>query len=195
MNITELLAEAGWQPGLGDPSPAGYLTVAAYFVTGLLCCWNAWHVRRSKGKNFERRVWFVLALIFVFFGFQKAINFFSFLTALLSALAYRYDLYNQRRLLQAFVLGAVLLLAVLWIWRALSSANAFPIRLAMAGTLYLFVFVTVRAASFHPFDVFINVRVLGLRVNWILELGGIFVAAIAILSAPRSKSLVATAPD
>jgi hypothetical protein len=37
-------------------------------------------------------------------------------------------------------------------------------------------FVVIRAASFHHIDRFIGQSVLGLRWNWVLEMGGISVA-------------------
>jgi hypothetical protein len=41
----------------------------------------------------------------------------------------------------------------------------------------LLTFIAIRAASFHHFDRFIGHEVGGVRMNWILELGGISLIA------------------
>ena len=51
--------------------------------------------------------------------------------------------------------------------------------LALIGTGFLITFVIIRAASFHHFDEFIGFVVGGVRMNWVLELGGIACVAIA----------------
>ena len=38
--------------------------------------------------------------------------------------------------------------------------------------------------SFHHFDVFLKSAHLGVRMNWVLELGGIFMIALAALREP-----------
>jgi hypothetical protein len=48
-----------------------------------------------------------------------------------------------------------------------------PTWLALIGTALVLCFVLIRAASFHHVDRFIGTRILGLRWNWVLEMGGI----------------------
>jgi hypothetical protein len=45
--------------------------------------------------------------------------------------------------------------------------------------LFLLTFIVVRAISFHHFDMFISTRVLGVRMNWVLELTGVFLVSLA----------------
>jgi hypothetical protein len=52
-------------------------------------------------------------------------------------------------------------------------------RLGLIGLTFVLGFVVIRAASFHHFDVFIGSRILGLRWNWVLEMGGISIVIIA----------------
>jgi hypothetical protein len=43
--------------------------------------------------------------------------------------------------------------------------------------VFVVTFVLVRASSFHRMDELISWRILGLRMNWLLELGGIALIA------------------
>ena len=40
-------------------------------------------------------------------------------------------------------------------------------------------FVLIRAASFHHIDRFIDARILGLKWNWVVEMGGISIVLVA----------------
>ncbi len=54
-----------------------------------------------------------------------------------------------------------------------------PTWLALIGVSLVLGFVLIRAASFHHVDRLIRSTVLGLRWNWILEMGGIAVVLVA----------------
>jgi hypothetical protein len=51
--------------------------------------------------------------------------------------------------------------------------------LAFIGLFFLLSFVVIRAASFHHIDRILDLRILHLRMNWILELSGILIVAAA----------------
>jgi hypothetical protein len=67
---------------------------------------------------------------------------------------------------------ACLLLVITW---KLSPS----IKLAMIGLCVLGVFILTRASSFHHIDVFLNTTVLELKWNWVIEISGIGVVALA----------------
>ena len=52
-------------------------------------------------------------------------------------------------------------------------------RLALLGAAFLGCFIVIRAVSFHHVDQLLGLEYSGLRVNWILELGGIGCIALA----------------
>ena len=54
-------------------------------------------------------------------------------------------------------------------------------RLAVLGALSIIVFVVVRAASFHKVDQLIGATFMGLRWNWILEMGGLLIIHAAAI--------------
>jgi hypothetical protein len=50
------------------------------------------------------------------------------------------------------------------------------------------VFVVTRAASFHHVDILISTTVLGVRMNWLLELPGPLLVAVVALRRRRALS-------
>jgi hypothetical protein len=63
--------------------------------------------------------------------------------------------------------------------------------------VFLLSFVAIRAASFHHVDILLSAHLAGLKLNWILELGGIaFVAFGAYRSgaAPATPALSPPSP-
>lgn len=51
--------------------------------------------------------------------------------------------------------------------------------LAFLGLFVTVTFILVRAVGFHHFDQFLNARLNDVRVNWVLELSGIFMVLFA----------------
>ena len=51
--------------------------------------------------------------------------------------------------------------------------------LALVGLVFLITFIMIRAVSFHHFDQVIKLSLAGIRMNWILELSGIFCILIS----------------
>ena len=60
---------------------------------------------------------------------------------------------------------------------------------ALLGTVFLYVFVLTRASSIHHVDIWLQWRILGVKWNWILELGGIAVTLIGAAIALRRPTL------
>jgi hypothetical protein len=89
--------------------------------------------------------------------------------------------YERRWIVQAFFVGLVTgsaVTTVIMLLVLLRRAPA-PALLALLGTAFVLTFVVVRAASFHHVDVLIGRKLLGLRWNWILEIGGILIVLLA----------------
>jgi hypothetical protein len=77
-------------------------------------------------------------------------------------------------------------LAVLVRWLRGSSRS---VNAAAAGIVLLFIFIVLRAASFHHIDHWVTIDIAGLRSCWWLELAGIVVTgASALFFARRSRS-------
>jgi hypothetical protein len=185
------VGEGGWRPGIGDPTLLGWVTVAAYFAA-MAACVRVWRLDRrasGAGATASPTLWLVLAVLLGLLGVNKQLDLQSLLTQVGRTLARRQDWYARRREVQAaFIAGvgvaALAALAVLsWLARKEPKRNV----TALAGIVLLFAFVTIRAASFHHIDMFIQSRIAGVKWNAILELGGIGVVALGAALAMRAE--------
>ena len=59
----------------------------------------------------------------------------------------------------------------------------FGIFVALLGTVFLYVFVLIRASSIHHVDMMLHWQFQGWTWNWVLELGGIVVVGLGALLA------------
>jgi hypothetical protein len=155
----------------------GFLTVFAYFGAAIAC----FRARRRALDAAAARLWLGLALFLVALGINKQLDLQTALTEVGRYLAISEGWYERRREVQAEFIEGVAAGAV-----ALALAFAFVARrrlrrfgLALVGAIFLLAFVLVRASSFHHVDVLIHTRLLGLQVNWILELSGIALIGLA----------------
>lgn len=163
-------ALARWSPGIGDPTAMGWVTVAFYAATGAFCL--ALSLRR---KPEDWRFWAGLSLLMLALAVNKQLDLQSALTAVGRCVAQLQGWYGARRGVQfAFilgVLGAGALMTAILLWRMRGHfGGAWG---ALLGISLLLTFIAMRAVGFHHFDAFISLRVSNIRVNWILELGGI----------------------
>jgi hypothetical protein len=196
--------EIQWSVGIGDPTLMGWLTVVAYFAAAWLCLrafmvekagpprpyWQAigalWRVVKKHWPSPPapaRRagLWVLLALLLAALGVNKQLDLQSLLTEVGRVTAIESGWYENRRAVQVGFIGATLVtaalcVAALW-WLVRGHLSDF--RLALGGMVVLLGFVIVRATSFHDMDSFIRSDVGGLQVNWIFELGGILLLAVA----------------
>ncbi len=162
-----------WSPVIGDPSPVGWLTVAAYGVTALLCLRAA----RSFGV---RWFWLLLSLLLFALMINKQLDLQSALTASARCLSHMQGWYQDRRSVQV---GFILAVIFCGFWGALVSLwflrkHLRQIGVALIGFIALICFVLIRAAGFHNFDALLNADFLFIRVNWLLELSGIGLIAL-----------------
>jgi len=175
-----------WKPGIGDPTFMGWFTVAAYMMTALLSAFVALHsYRLFSVADFQKQrlLWWVLAILFLLLGINKQLDLQSLFTDIGRAISIRQGWYSERRTFQFwFILvlaftSLVCLFSVGWFIRKSLKENG----LVLFGLTFLLTFILVRGASFHHFDKVLNWRPMGVRVNWILELTGIFCIGIAAI--------------
>jgi hypothetical protein len=125
----------------------------------------------------------VISIGFIGLGINKQLDLQTALTELGRVLASMQGWYEQRRTVQFWFIVAVaaicFLMALVLLVLARARRAPMPTWLALVGVVIVLGFVTIRAASFHHFDQFIGSRVLGLKWNWVLEMGGISIVLIA----------------
>lgn len=173
----ELLSHSRWSAGIGDPRPIGWITVAAYAFTLLLCS-----IAAKREIDVARRFWYVVAVLMLALGINKQLDLQTWVTEFGRDMAMQYGWYGYRRLVQMvfiaflFVLG---LLGILSIVRWSRLADRHAVRAAF-GVLLLLVFVLMRATSFHHIDRWFGLEIAeSVTFNATLELTGICVVVWA----------------
>jgi hypothetical protein len=165
--------DGAWHPGIGDPTPMGWITVAGY----ALAVWACWRARRAQGAagGGAGNFWWLLTLGLAALGVNKQLDLQTWLTETGRQLAHAQGWYGQRHVVQIGFIAAVAAagaIGVLAMWRLAWPMS--PGRFwAGVGVAFLLAFVLMRASSFHHVDAFLASTAFGLRWNWILELSGI----------------------
>jgi hypothetical protein len=176
-----------WRPGIGDPTVLGWVTVAAYFLATSACGLAAWREPMPDGTRRPRarpsRFWLALTGLLLALGFNKQLDLQSLVTQIGRDLTKAWGLYEGRRPLQlCFILAVAMICGAAlgaFFWAARRTLKTrWP---AIAGILFILGFVLIRASSFHNVDIFLAARLGRMKWNWILELGGIAVVAVAAL--------------
>ncbi|MBW6526687.1 hypothetical protein KZ813_07545 [Sphingomonas sp. RHCKR7] len=178
-----------WHPQIGDPTAIGWITVLAYLVAASLC---AAAQRRDSAGPRPRLFWLAIAVLLVALGINKQLDLQSLLTQVMRDRAKAHGWYERRREFQALFIfaiaatGAVLFAALPYVMRNQPKAR----NITLAGLVFLYCFILVRASSFHHVDWALSRTIFCVRLNWVLELGGIIIAAagaILMLRRPRSE--------
>lgn len=178
-------ADGRWRPGIGDPSPLGWATVAGYAAAAWLC-WAAARRATRTARTVARLApveaanqralaafWLGACGLLALLGVNKQLDLQSLLTQVGRDLAIAQGWYEGRARVQlAFVAalaagGALVGVAIAWWLRRVAARIAGP----LLGLAVIAAFVVVRAASFHHVDLLLHGGPLPL--NLVLELGGI----------------------
>lgn len=175
-----------WHPGIGDPTFIGWLTVVAYAAAAVLCIREALREREDRARFL---FWVITGGTMVLLGINKQLDLQTWFTLTGRKMARSEGWYERRRAVQFVFIFLVTLgsfAAFGSMWRMVHGIGE-DLWLPLAGIFLVLCFVIVRAASFHHVDELLHTRIGGLKMNWLLELGGIAVIiAGALRSANRS---------
>jgi len=173
-----------WDSGTGDFHPAGWYIVVLYLLTAFACAGAA------RSENFlllarrrEQIFWRICTGLLVLLAINKQLDLQTLMTSLARCVAMGQGWYEDRRDVQRgfiMVVAAVGILAVATTVVLLRKTfgHTGP---AIVGLGLICIFVSIRAASFHHFDIVMSQTVLGLPTALALEISGpvlIFVGAI-----------------
>jgi hypothetical protein len=187
-----------WSPGIGDPTVGGWVTVILYFLAFVSSVRTARLVRlRERLAGNEKYLWRAMAFMFAALGINKQLDLQSALTELGRVAEDQQGWYDERQIVQIwFIVGvAVASISVVAILLILAWKAPVSTWFALMGTTIILAFVLIRAASFHHIDRFIGTTVLGLRWNWVLEMGGISIVIVASELRRRKLNASMDAPD
>lgn len=188
--------EINWQPGIGDPTIIGWLTVAMYFIASAFSFWAAhWSRYQPSTIRLDHIFWLSVGALCLALGFNKQLDLQSLFTEIVREIAKRDGWYAERqKLQQGFIVSIILATACLAVFVGLTLRRSGRfVQAAAVGASFVAAFVVIRAASFHDVDLLLGETFLLARWNWILELSGIFVilgSAIGFISqfGPRRRS-------
>lgn len=176
------LLEFRWSPEIGDPTVMGWLTVVAYFIVAGLCLrafmlevQEASSSARERGPNRRAGLWLLLAVGMGLLAINKQLDLQTLMTEIGRQIMLRGGWYEHKRLVQVVVIVTILVIAfvaVAALWWAMRGQLA-DFRVALTGVVLLLGFIVIRATSFHEMDAFIGFVGDDIRMNWVLELGGI----------------------
>lgn len=186
-----LLSQIQWRPTIGDPTIMGWVTVVAYFMSAavtLKLYASAQELFPAELVVKQKQFWLSLALIMFCLGINKQLDLQSLLTAIGRYFAHKDGWYEQRRVIQVVVIiGIIASLLVAMLFFMIHFLDVLKTNwLALVGLTFLLLFIIVRATSFHHMDSLINFRIFNMRMNWLLELGGI--ASIVVPGVVRLAS-------
>lgn len=177
-----------WQPGIGDPTVVGWVTVVAYFIAAWLC-WRAARkaARSAVPSSGVRLFWSMFCAGLFLLGVNKQLDLQTWFTLFFKHLAQDEGWYRERRSFQAAFIGAVAIGGAVSLlgMRALAGRATRPILMALTGGIFLGCFILIRASSFHHVDQMLGMDFAGFKLNWLLELGSIGCIAFAALLATR----------
>lgn len=158
-----------WYAGIGDPTFLGWLTVFAYFVSAFLCLLCA------KKISSDKLWWYFLAIMMLLLGINKQLDLQSWLTITGKQIAQAQGWYEQRRQVQALFIACIVSIFICFsvVASQIIQFDKPNYWLSLLGFLFLGSFVVIRAVSFHGIDHFLGFSLVGLKMNWLLELTGI----------------------
>ena len=197
--VLQTVPDSRWRPGIGDPSWAGWLTVAAYAIAAGLAllayraCWSEAHrlerihPHEAENERLLARFWLLACIALTALGINKQLDLQSLFTQLLRDAAHEQGWYDNRRRYQfAFVVatawaGVLSIGAMAWLLRRVLDR----VWLAVLGLGWMTSFVVIRAASFHHLETFL--QSITLAGNVAVELSGIAMIAAGAGWALRSR--------
>ena len=142
-----------WQSSIAAPDLADWLTVAAYLIAALLSA-RAAEVAALRCLARDRNFWRIATVLLVLLGINELLDLQTLLTSIGRAHARANGWYEGRRIVQyAFVTALAAMTLVAGIAGLLLIKRAHPaVRLALAGLVFIGLFVLIRAASFNHID-------------------------------------------
>jgi hypothetical protein len=169
-----------WQPGFHDDFFIGWLITGSYFACALLAAFiGAFH--KHLEERLATKFWHVISLVMVLLGINKQLALQMLLQEMGAQVAKAQGWYDERRIFQfSFIVIFAITFTAAFIWFAKRYRDSFArYRLVFCGLFFLLSFVIIRAATFHHFDEVIQYDLHGFKMNWLLELAGIYMIILA----------------
>ncbi len=188
----EILEAIRWRPGIGDPTPLGWLTVLAYLVVTIICTVYAFRLWQAKGLEHRRRqiaAWVLVAFLLFLLGINKQLDIQTLLSQIGREISRTQGWYSDRRAIQF-----VFIIFVACTGTTSIAVLAFILRkslrrhwLTFLGLLTLLLFVVIRAVSFHYVDAFLYTNIFGqFTLSSAIELLSLIIIGTSLITAIRA---------
>ena len=168
-----------WRPTIGDPCFMGWFIVGSYFVCAILS-----FIAAFGNRIVDRRAasfWRMVGLLMILLGMNKQLDLQSLFTEIGRQIARTQGWMDQRRIVQFWFIVAfgTSALVSFFLFVRIKRDLFGRFKLAFIGLFFLLSFIVIRAAGFHHFDEMLRFRLFGAKMNWLLELTGIYLIFIA----------------
>jgi len=153
---------------------------SAYFVV-------AW-ITKKASIRFDRRervLWTAIPITLALLGINKLLE--GALTNVGRLVAFDQGWYAHRRVFQTWLVASVLAICSIGAIVLLLSARqaSLSTRLALSAAIMLLALGLTRDVSLHQIDHLIGERIMGLKLNWLLDVGGL---GLVLFAQGRAKS-------
>jgi hypothetical protein len=167
-----------WQSSIARADMADWVTVAAYLLAAVLsarAAGHAWLRRETRDSIF----WRITAVLLVFLGINELLDLQSILTMVVRAHANTNGWYAERRWVQyLFVMGLSVAAVLAGIGMIVLTRHTHAaVRLALAGLVFIGLFVLLRAASFHHLNEMLGRGAAAFNWGPVQEMLGILIVA------------------
>ena len=168
-----------WRPTIGDPDFMGWFICGSYFACAILSLIDAFGNRIADRKSSS--FWGMVGLLMILLGINKQLDLQTLFTEIGRQVARAQGWIDQRRIVQFWFIIAfgTVALASFFLFVRIKRDLFRRFKLAFTGLFILICFIVIRAASFHHFDEMLRFRLFGAKMNWLLELTGIYLVFIA----------------
>lgn len=177
-----------WKSSIALADMADWVTVGAYLLAAILCTIAARHAARQQNSS-EYAFWMFSAVLLLFLGVNELLDLQTLLTMMGRAHAKANGWYPDHRRVQYIFVVALAFAAVLfgatllWLTRQLH----YSVRLAIAGLVFIGLFILLRAASFHHLDDILGRGATDFPLGSVQEMAGILLVATAALLYTRER--------
>ena len=133
----------------------------------------------------ERVLWTAIPIMLALLGFNKLFE--GAVTNVGRMIAIDQGWYVHRRMFQVWLIASVLAICSIGAIVLLLAARQVSLstRLALSATIMLLALGVTRDVSLHQIDQLIGERVVGLKLNWLLDVGGL---GLVLFAHGRAKS-------
>lgn len=184
IEITQCTSK-NWKPAIDDPHIMGWITVLCYAISALLAFKTYRNALAASQTKIEVTFFLCLALTLALLTVNKQLDLQTLLTAAARCESQISGWYANRRSKQAFFILMLILLGLACIMLStyILRQHIRKLVLVIIGIGFLLTYILIRAVSFHHIDILIGTTIATWRINWIVELNGIFLVVFGTLTA------------